>query len=266
MAGNSGNEGKGYQGRREPLISVIIPAYNSAGTIAEALESVLAQDVVLEIIVLDDCSTDNLDDVMAGYSSNPVIRYVKNEKNLGVAKTRNKGVDMAAGAYIAFLDADDRWREEKLKKQLRRLEKTRTVLCATGRELMNAKGDLTGKVIPVREGITYKMLLGGNAINCSSVVIEKKVAKEFPMEHADSHEDYLTWLKVLKKYGHASAVNEPLLLYRLTNGGKSGSKLHSARMTFKVYRYMGFGVIKSCWCFVRYALNGVLKYVFAGKE
>ena len=80
------------------------------------------------------------------------------------------------------------------------------------------------------------------------------------MEHEDSHEDYITWLKILKKYGRACGVNEPLLKYRLSTTGKSGSKWKSAGMTWKVYRYMGFGLIKSFFCFCSYAIHGVWKY------
>lgn len=80
------------------------------------------------------------------------------------------------------------------------------------------------------------------------------------MEHEDSHEDYIAWLRLLKKYGCACGVNEPLLKYRLSGKGKSGSKLKSAGMTFRVYRYMGFGWGQSLLCFVSYALHGVWKY------
>jgi teichuronic acid biosynthesis glycosyltransferase TuaG len=93
--------------------------------------------------------------------------------------------------------------------------------------------------------------------------MKAEVAKAFPMEHEDSHEDYILWLKILQKYGFACAVNEPLLRYRLSNTGKSGSKLHSAKMTFKVYRYMGFGTVSACLLFASYAFHGVMKYALS---
>ena len=108
--------------------------------------------------------------------------------------------------------------------------------------------------------MTYRDLLVQNPINCSSVVIRKDVAAEFPMVHDECHEDYIMWLQILKKYRKACAINKPLLNYRLSNTGKSGSKLQSARMTFKVYRYMNLGYFKSLMCFVGYAFNGVKKY------
>lgn len=246
----------------EPLISVVIPAYNCAGVIGRAIDSALAQKVALEILVLDDGSSDELEAVMAGYEGNEAVRFAKNEKNLGAAATRNRGVTLARGKYVAFLDADDYWTEDKLSRQLSLMEKTGCVLCCTARELMAPEGELTGKVIPVKEQISYRELLKHNSINCSSVLILTEVAREFPMHHDDSHEDYIMWLEVLRKYETACGINEPMLKYRLSNSGKSGNKLHSAKMTFMVYRYMGFGLVKSMACFCSYAFHGVKKYFF----
>ena len=147
------------------------------------------------------------------------------------------------------------------------MERTGCVLSCTARELMTPQGELTGRIIPVKEEITYRDLLHHNSINCSSVVLKTEVAKNYPMEHDDSHEDYITWLKILQKYKKACGIREPLLKYTLSNQGKSGNKLQSARMTFMVYRYLGFGILKSCYYFASYALHGVWKYYgFSGKE
>lgn len=245
---------------KDPIVSVIMPAYNCAQFIQKAINSVLIQDVPLELIIINDCSTDDTETVIMKNLPNSTIRYIKNKTNMGVARTRNKGVRYAKGKYVAFLDSDDWWENGKLKKQLELLDKTGMVLCSTARRLVDYSGKSLNKIIPVKEVITYSMLLGHNSINCSSVVVKRQVALEYPMEHPDSHEDYITWLKILQKYGSCCAINQPLLNYRLSAKGKSGNKLHSAKMTFRVYRYMGFGLGKSIICFVRYAVNGVRKY------
>lgn len=247
----------------EPLVSVIMPAYRCADTIKQAIDSVLIQEVPLELLVINDCSPDDLDRVMESYREEERVRYLKNEKNLGASGTRNRGVQMARGTYTAFLDSDDWWEKGKLKKQIDLLERENAVLCSTARELITPEGKRTGRIIGVREEITYRSLLLHNSINCSSVVLRTDVAKEFPMQHEDSHEDYIMWLSILKKYGRAVAVNEPLLKYRLTTKGKSGNKLKSASMTFRVYRYAGLGLIPSCFWFCVYAVNGVVKYAKA---
>ncbi|MCC8045018.1 MAG: glycosyltransferase [Clostridiales bacterium] len=279
------SSGSPHTSAGRPLVSVIIPAYQCADTICQAIDSALAQEEVpLEIIVINDSSPDNLDSVMDRYRTVRQVRYCKNRHSLGAAASRNRGVKMAKGKYVAFLDADDWWESGKLIKQLRQLEPDHTwkgsavggvasndraaaaggpVLCATARELVTPDGELTGRVIPVHESISYRRLLLHNCINCSSVVIRTDVARKFPMMHEDSHEDYITWLRILKKYGNAVAVNEPLLKYRLSSSGKSGSKLQSTKKTYRAYRYAGFGVASSAGLFCLYAANGVIKYARA---
>lgn len=121
---------------------------NCTAYIGGAIESALIQDVPLEVLVINDCSKDNLDKFMLRYRDDPRVRYFNNERRLGVAKTRNRGVAMARGEYIAFLDADDLWTKDKLKRQLQLMQEKNAVLCSTARELMNPDGTLTGYVIP----------------------------------------------------------------------------------------------------------------------
>ncbi len=249
----------------QPSVSVVIPAYRCEKTICCAIDSALEQQVPLEIIIIDDDPGQPLV-LPKSYANNPIIRVLRNKENLGAAQSRNIGVEAANAPYIAFLDSDDLWLPGKLQKQLDVLKTTGAVLCCTGRELMTPDGAPTGKVIGVKEKITYRELLKHNSINCSSVLIRRDVALEFPMTHADSHEDYIMWLRILQKYDYACGINEPLLRYRLSTTGKSGNKLHSAKMTYSVYRYMGFGFFKSLLCFCSYALHGVRKYLFTEKR
>ena len=250
-----------------PLVSVVIPAYGCAKNIPWAIDSVLYQDMEdLEIIVVNDCSPDEMDAALEPYLSDPRMVYVKNEQNMGAAKSRNRGVAMARGKYVAFLDADDEWAHGKLKRQIEIMEKEGCALCCTARELKGPHWENDGRILHVKHTITYRDLLKHNSISCSSVVLRADVAREFPMDHEDGHEDYIMWLRVLKKYGVARGIDEPLLRYQLSAAGKSGSKWHSARMTFKSYRYMGFSLPRSVFCFCRYALHGIQKYYFGSRR
>jgi len=244
-----------------PLVSVVIPAYRCRETIQKAIDSVLMHNVLLEVIIINDCSPEDLDTIVKPYQAMENVIYLKNDDNMGVASSRNRGVLKARGKYIAYLDADDYWTDDKLEKQLYVIEQKKCVLCYTARELVDAYGESTGKVIPVKESLTYKQLLYHNAINCSSVLLLTEAAREFPMERDDVHEDYLTWLRILKKYKKAFGINEPLLKYRLSIGGKSRNKLKSAKMTYGVYRLMGLGMIRSIAYFITYVISGIRKYV-----
>ena len=244
----------------KPLISVIMPVYNGGFTIRQAVESVFCQNIPLELLVIDDGSTDQTSEVLSVYRNRPDFHYLKNPHNIGAAASRNRGVQEAHGQYVAFLDADDWWENGKLQIQLDTLHETGRVLCSTGRELMNYDGTPTGKYIPVKETVSYRDLLKHNSINCSSVLLLRDVAAEFPMEHDDSHEDYLTWLKILRKYGPAAGIDRPLFKYRMSKTSKSGDKKKSAIMTYKVYRYMGYSHMRCILYFISYAIHGFWKY------
>ena len=156
----------------KPLVSVVMPAYRCAGMITASIDSALNQNVPVEVLVINDCSPDNLDAVMERYRDIPEVRYIKNEQNMGAAQSRNRGVQLARGEYVAFLDSDDQWVSGKLIKQLAAMKKSGAVLCATGRELLTPEGEPRGRIIPVPEEITYRELLKHNCINCSSVLMK----------------------------------------------------------------------------------------------
>lgn len=242
-------------------VSVVIPSYNSGRTIRQAVESALEQSVQVEVIIVDDGSQDDTESVLDAYRDDSRVRIIRNECNMGVAASRNRGVKEAACPYVAFLDSDDVWLPGKLKKQLELMNRTQSVLCSTARELISETGERTGRVIQVPESVTYRQLLRGNVINCSSVLVDRQAILKYPMGNDNIHEDYICWLQMLREYGTAVAVNEPLILYRQTRNSKSGSKLSSARKTFAVYRKMGYGLVRSCIYFVCYAVNGVIKYL-----
>lgn len=245
-----------------PLVSVIMPAYNAEKYIEKAIESVLCQtSISYELIIIIDGSSDNTVSILKRYRDHEAITIIENERNIGVAASRNKGIAMAKGKYIAFLDTDDWWTSDKLERQVALIEEKHCVLTYTARELFDDNGNPTGNTIPVREEISYEALVKHNIINCSSVLMETAVAREFYMEHDDSHEDYLMWLKVLKKYKIAYGINEPLLKYRLSTHGKSRNKLKSAKMNYKVHRYLGTNPLKSFAYMSSQMLHATFKYL-----
>lgn len=242
------------------LVSVVMPVYNGEKFIGEAIQSVLVQKVPLELIIIDDNSKDGTKEQVQRFCKDQRVIFIRNEKNLGVAASRNKGVELARGKYIAFLDADDYWTKDKLEKQTMLMEEKGCVLSSTGRELMDENGNLTGRVIGIKEEVSYKDLLKGNVLNTSGVMVLTSVARRYPMVQDHLHEDYIMWLSILKDYGKALGINAPMLKYRVMKGTKSANKLKSAKMTFGVYRYMGLNVCQAFYYFCFYAIHGILKY------
>lgn len=245
-------------------ISVIIPIYNGAQYIKQCIDSILLQEVDIEIILIDDNSSDNLDEIIQNYKKENILNddnfiYEKNTTNIGPAEARNKGIIRASGDYIAFLDADDWWEAGKLKKQIQLIKNKDSVLIYTSRKnIFDSNG--REKILNVPESITYKELLKGNQIACSSVLLRRNIAKKYLMTHSEVHEDYLMWLRILKDYDRADGINEPLLNYRIHDNSKSNNKIKSALMTFKTWRLMKIPFFICCYYLLSYMTAGVKKY------
>ena len=126
-----------YDNKQTSDLSHHARLYDGGSTIRQAVESVFCQNIPLELLVIDDGSTDQTSEVLSVYQDRPDFHYLKNPHNIGAAASRNRGVQEAHGQYVAFLDADDWWENGKLLLQLDTLHETGRVLCSTGRELMN---------------------------------------------------------------------------------------------------------------------------------
>ena len=114
------------------LVSIIMPSWNTARFIGESIQCVVDQTYSnWELIIVDDCSSDNTDEVVKPFLSDARIKYFKNEKNSGAALTRNRAMREAKGEWIAFLDSDDLWMPEKLEKQIEFMDKHGYVLSFT---------------------------------------------------------------------------------------------------------------------------------------
>lgn len=243
-----------------PEVSVIIPVYNSSQYIKKAIDSVLVQNITYEIIVVDDNSSDNLHQEIATYESLPNFIYIKNPQNMGVAISRNIGVKNAKGRFIAFLDADDWWQPDKLTKQISLIKERDCALCYTARKLYTEEERSINKIIFIKDKVDYNELLLHNTISCSSVLMKREIAIQYPMEHSKYHEDYITWLRILKGGNIAYGINEPLLNYRLSKNGKSRNKIKSARMTFGVYRILGMNMLRALGFTCSHLAHSIIKY------
>lgn len=206
------------------LVSVVVPAYNAARFIGEALRSVLAQVYpAIELIVVNDGSTDHTGDVVRALAPQALLLE---QSNRGLAAARNAGVRAARGRYVAFLDADDAWHPSKLEKQLAVLARypeagVVTTLCqkidAQGRALptqwKRAMSRLCDRVVDLQD----ELLMRGNVLVVSSAVVRKELLEEaggFTEEGRMLSEDYDLWLRVAGKTSFY-ILSEALTDYRV---------------------------------------------------
>ncbi|GAG05160.1 unnamed protein product, partial [marine sediment metagenome] len=230
-----------------PSISVIIPAYNAAGTIREALESVFAQTYKhFEAIVVDDCSTDGTSDCVRRWCrvSSVECRLVRMEENRGPAAARNRGIAEAHGEWIAFLDADDVWLPEKLATQLQIAEQHPDAALICGKTAAFGNEKASGKWKEAREGTVrcgkslplnacpersrgaYRLPLAvfavDNPVATSTVLVRKEAVEAVGGfdEQFRGPEDYDLWMRIAAKYPIVK-TDQPLARYRFVPGSLS---------------------------------------------
>ena len=246
-----------------PTISVIMPAYNAQAYIEQAIRSVQEQTYQdWELILIEDCSTDQtLSLIQKAMEADPRLRLIQNPQNSGVSCSRNAGIAQARGQWIAFLDSDDRWDREKLKKQLEFSIKHHCPFTFTGSGFMDEAGNPLSYYLSAPKQLTFRQLLKQNLISCSSVLIRRDLLSSFPTESNRLHEDFALWLQILKdRTPAAMGLDEPLLIYRVSAGSKSGNKLKAAGMTFQVYRYVGLSLPEAIYYWGWYTVRSLRKY------
>ena len=249
--------------KKEPLVSVIIPAYNAEKIVGFTLDSVINQTYKnLEIIIVNDCSKDKTLEVLNDYAKKDKrIKVLSNEKNSGVAETRNNALKVATGDFIAFVDADDIWNLEKIEKQLNFMLENDYKLTYTSVQFIDNDGNLTGQKFIVPEEVSFNKLLKQNVITLSSAMISKEVLGDRIFHDDHLHEDFIMWLEVLKNDTEkAYGIKDILVDYRLTPGSKSRNKFKSLKMTYGTYKHFKINWIKAHWNLMFYIIRSLKKY------
>lgn len=201
------------------LVSIIMPSYNTAPYIKETIQSVLDQTYQnWELIIVDDCSTDNTDEVVASIKDER-IRYLKNEKNSGAAVSRNRALREAKGRWIAFLDSDDLWMPEKLGKQIGFMEKNGYSFSYTNYEEIDIEGKETGVKVTGPRKVTKTGMFNYCWLGCLTVMYDRNVVGLIQIEDIKKNNDYAMWLKACKK-ADCYLLDEYLGKYRK---GRAGS-------------------------------------------
>lgn len=163
------------------MISVIIPSYNRAKTIEGSAKSVLNQTHKdIELIIVDDCSSDNTEEVVAELSKQDSrVRYIRHENNLGACAARNTGIDAAKGEYIAFQDSDDAWKPEKLERQIEVLNKYGADICFCKMRRHNYPASVNPIYPELSEGIVdYEVLISKYHASTQTILSKAEICQK----------------------------------------------------------------------------------------
>ena len=251
-----------------PFVTIIIPYKSNLKYLFLALKSVFNQSYtkIKLIIVYDDVYKKDLKKIKSflkkkNYFKKFNIKIIDNKKNYGAGESRNIAIRRSNSKYIAFLDSDDIWSKDKLKIQVKYMEKNKILFSHTSYNIINA----SNKIISCRfakKKIVFKDLITSCDIGLSTVILKTSllIKNKFLFPRIKTKEDYVLWLKIIKKIKTIRGLNNKLSYYRVTEGSLSSNKFISLITGYKVYRlYMNFGLIKSLFYLLILSINSLKK-------
>ena len=244
---------------KDGLVSVIMPLYNCAAFITDTIHSLQSQTYEnWELVAVDDCSTDNTAEIVQALAAeDPRIRYFCLEKNSGAAVARTVSMENADGEYMAFLDSDDLWHPEKLKRQLAFMQEHDYAFSCTSYAQINEQGEPLGKIKRCIPKTNYNRLLLDNPVGNSTVMYSVKKMGKFTVPNIRKRNDYALWLKMLKKEQYVYGLPEVLMYYRVCSNSISSNKFKLIKYNWIVYRELEhLNVFRSAfhvayWCFIK---------------
>lgn len=241
-------------------VSIIMPAYNVEEFITRSIDSVLKQTYInWELLIVNDCSIDSTVREVEPYLTDIRIQLINNEKNLGGAGSRNVAIKAAKGRYLAFLDSDDLWSEDKLEKQLEFMQQNRVGFSFSGYTTISETGVLMDK-IEVPKRVSFSRLLKHNYIGCLTAIYDTEPFGKIYMPLVRKRQDFALWLELLKHFEYAYGLNENLGFYRIRAGSLSSSKLDAFKYYWRILREVGMcNVFSASYNIICYLMIVVLK-------
>lgn len=223
---------------KKALVSVIMPAYNASGYIAESIRSVQQQSFEdWELLVIDDASKDGTSEIVEALrAEDSRIKLHVLPTNQGAGFSRNIGIKAATGDYISFLDADDLWKPHKIQTQLDLMKNENVQVCFSSYELIDERGKSLQKQIKALQFLPFKKLKKANYIgNLTGMYNASELGKIFcPLIR--KRQDWGLWLLAVEKAGFAKGIQEPLAVYRERENSISGNKIEMLQYNYRVYR------------------------------
>jgi len=243
------------------LVSIIIPYFKKKDYILDAINSILNQTYQnFEIIIVyDDIDKSELSLIYKIQKVDKRIKVLINKKNLGAGLSRNYAIKNSNGKYIAFLDADDIWNVEKLKKQVSIMEQKNLSITHTSYKILDKNNNYA--TIRIAKNLDYKKLLKSCDVGLSTVMIKKNLfSKKNKFSNLKTKEDYVLWLLLTKGGYIFYPIKEILTSWRISQNSLSSSVSRKLIDGFNVYyKYMKFSFIKSIFLLIQLSLNYLWK-------
>ena len=248
----------------EPLVSVIMPVYNSERFLEDAIRSVMNQVYMnWELWLIDDNSSDNSRQIISSFTGiDKRIKSIFLATNSGTAITRNTAILKSEGKYIAFLDADDIWLSEKLIQQINFMEMNERSFTFSWYTTMDENGKDLKKTISAPKTVNYRQLLKNNTIGCLTAVYNSEKLGKMLMPEMRKRQDYGLWLNILKTGVIGYGLQEPLAIYRIGATSLSNKKTNVLRYNWILLRkHQNLSFFVALYYFSCFIFNKSIKYL-----
>ena len=245
------------------LVSVITPSYNSEKFIAQTIASVQSQmHQNWEMILVDDASSDNTIEIIKNLMLNDNrIKLIELPQNSGPAVARNKGIEVASGDFMTFLDADDIWFPEFISTSIRAIKTRRIPFVFSSYRRSDEDLNFIYSDFIVPEKVSYSDILKTNSISCLTAFLDIKTLGKKTMPEVFKRQDMGLWLKYLKEIPFAYGIQKPLAIYRIRANSLSRKKSRLLKYQWQFYRNVEkLNVFQSCYFMTHWMWRGFMKY------
>jgi len=247
---------------KKPLISIIIPYHKKKKYFSHTIESIRKQSLknFEVILIFDDTDLNELNFVKKKLSKIKEKKILLNKKQIGPGFSRNKGMLVSRGKYIAFCDADDIWNKNKLKYQLKFMQNNNLVFSHTSYNIIDHENKKIGMFEAINK-ITYKDLIKSCDIGLSTVMIKKDlISKKKSFCNLTTKEDYFLWLNIIKEIKVIYGIKKLLVSWRYTKGSLSDSLYQKLSDAFRLYYfYEKSNFILSLFFVIRLSFYALIK-------
>lgn len=240
------------------LVSIITPVYNANKHLKECINSVINQTYQnWEHILVDDCSTDNSVSIIENFIvKDNRIQLLKQEHNSGAGFSRNKAIKEAKGRFIAFLDSDDYWHEEKLNKQIKFMITNNYSFTFTNYYVVYKQEKPPKYIVKAPEKVNYKKILKNDYIGCLTVIYDSKSTGKIYMPEIRKRQDWVLKINILRKVDYGYSIDEALAFYRIGEASLSKNKYKLLKHNFNVYyRELKMSFLRSVWMMIIFLIH-----------
>ena len=248
------------------FIDIILPNFNKAEYLQEAIDSVVNQTFQdWKLYIIDDCSTDNSHEVLNSYKQIKKISIIKLKKNKGPSFCRNLGLRISKSNLISFIDSDDYWEKNKLKEQIQFMEKNNFSFSFTDfiPFIQNRNEKKFLKKTNIQNTFNFNQFTLNSSINTTTMIFSRSILKNLKFKKIKKLEDYLFKCQILKQNILAHKLNKASAFYRILNKSRSSQRFKNILYLWKInQKYNNFNLFRNLFSIFMISVNSMRKYGF----